>query len=66
MDTQRFTFDTREDEEPPPEVPLEQPIEATQAEVELEAIPSDMGEDVVEVASPPRGQIITSSPESTF
>lgn len=65
-DTQRFAFNTRADEEPPVEVQVEQLVEVKQVEVEPDAVPSMVEEDVVEVVSPPRGQTITSPPESSF
>lgn len=63
-DAQSFAFDTQTDEEPPAEIQVKQPVEVTHMGVEPEAVPSMVEEDVVEVASPSRGQTITSPPRS--
>lgn len=55
-DTQSFAFDTKGGEDLPTEVPVEQPVEVTQAKAV----------DTVDVTSPPRDQIMTSPPESSF
>lgn len=65
-DTQSFAFDTQADDEPLAEVQVEQPTEATQTEVESGVAPALVEKEMVELASPPRYQVITASPESSF
>lgn len=65
-DTQSLAFNTQADEEPPTEVQVEQPVEATQKEVESEVAPAPVEEEIVELASPPRDQVITAPHESSF
>lgn len=65
-DAQSFAFDTQADEEPHAEVQVEQPAEATQMEVESEVAPAPAEEEIVDLASPPRDQIIAAPPESSF
>lgn len=65
-DTQSFAFNTQADKEPPAEVQVEQPVEATQKEVESEVAPAPVEEEIVELASPPSDQVITAPHESSF
>lgn len=54
IDTQSFAFDTRGEEEPLIEAPVEQLVEVTRVEAEpVDETPIEVGQDPVELSSPP-------------
>lgn len=65
-DAQSFAFDTGADEEPPAEVQVDQPAEVTRVGIAPGVAPVEVEEDVIKLASPPRDQVITAPPESSF